>query len=357
VLITHSTLDDQGSLGSVDSSGMLALVAGLGNQLRAGFESGAGVGLAARRGGGFDGVVVCGMGGSGIAADVARGLFGATAGIPIVSSKGYGLPAFAGRSTLVVAVSYSGNTDETLAAYRQACGRDATVVSISAGGELATLSATDGTAHVSVPADVPMPRAAVGYLCGATIGVLEAADVTGSIEADLSQTIASLDELAFRVGPESPVADNELKELALWVAGRTPVVWASEGLTEAAALRWKNQLNENAKVPAFCSTLPELDHNEIEGWSAGKGVSFGLIVLRHPGEHPRIADRVQASLEAISGASLPHREVWAEGTGPLEWLFSLIMKADFASIYLAVLRGVDPTPVPVLMGLKERLRP
>src|SRR5206468_6915576 len=113
----------------------------------------------------------------------------------------------------------------------------------------------------------------------------------------------------------------------------------------------------NAKVPAYCSILPELDHNEIEGWSAGKGVSFGLVVLRHPGEHPRVADRVQASLVAISEANLPYREVWAEGDGPLQWLFSLMMKADFASVYLAVLRGVDPTPVPVLMELKERLRP
>jgi glucose/mannose-6-phosphate isomerase len=352
----HATLDDRRAIDSVDKSGMLSIVAGLGRQLGAGFEAGRGVGAGAE-GSGFDGVVVCGMGGSGIAGDVARSLYGGSLAMPLVSSKGYGLPGFCGPKTLVAAVSYSGNTEETLAAYEEARGRGCTVLAICGGGELAERAAANGDLHVAVPTDLPMPRAAVGYLSGAMIGALGALGLAPADPLEVERAGACLDDLAERLGPDRAIGDNEAKSLALWLAGRTAVIWGSEGVAEAAALRWKNQLNENAKVPAFCSVLPELDHNEIEGWSAGTGVSFGLVVLRHGGEHPRIAVRVDASLETAAASGAPARQVWAEGTTPVEHLLSLMMKADFASIYVAVLRGVDPTPVPVLMGLKDRLRP
>ncbi len=125
---------------------------------------------------------------------------------------------------------------------------------------------------------------------------------------------------------------------------------------EPVALRWKNQMNENAKVPAFWSLLPELDHNEVEGWSSDTTKEFAVIALRHAGEHPRVAERFALTAELASEAGLDAREVRAEGDGPLEWLFSQILLGDFVSTYLAILRGVDPTPVPALTGLKERLR-
>ena len=126
-------------------------------------------------------------------------------------------------------------------------------------------------------------------------------------------------------------------------------------MKEAAALRWKTQMNENAKCPAFHSMLPELDHNELEGWSSGTGERFALAILRHEGEHRRIAARVEASLDTMSASGLETREVWAEGTSPFEQLFALVMVGDFTSTYLAVLRGVDPMGVPNVAGLKERL--
>lgn len=363
--MTRGTLDDRASLEAIDRSGMLALAGGLGRQLRTGFEAAGGAISGPRDGARWGlpapsevtGVLVCGMGGSGIAGDVVRSLMAGSAKVPVAGCKGYALPGSCGPGTLVVAVSYSGNTEETLATYDAAVARGCAVVSISAGGALAQRASLGGSPHVAVPSDVPMPRAAVGYLAGAALAVVDSVVGGGRVSDELEPTVALLDDLAARLGPDRPLPDNEAKELALWLAGRIPVAWGSEGLAEAAALRWKNQLNENAKIPAFCSLLPELDHNEVEGWGATSGLPFGLIVLRHGAEHPRIADRVDASLEAIGASALSVRQVWAEGSSPLASLFSLMMKADFATIYLAVLRGVDPTPVPVLMGLKERLRP
>jgi len=365
LLVTRGTLDDRASLEAIDGSGMLALAGGLGRQLRTGYEAAAAAMSRPRDGAHpslptaaeVTGVVACGMGGSGIAGDVVRSLMAESAQVPVAVCKGYVLPGSCGPGTLVVAVSYSGNTEETLATHEAALARGCAVVSVSAGGALAERAARTGSPHVAVPSDVPMPRAAVGYLAGAALGVIDRVVGAGAVSDELEPTVALLDDLATRLGPDRPLPDNEAKELALWLAGRIPVVWGSEGLAEAAALRWKNQLNENAKVPAFCSLLPELDHNEVEGWGATSGVPFGLIVLRHGAEHPRISDRVDASLEAIGASTLSVRQVGAEGSSPLASLFSLIMKADFATIYLAALRGVDPAPVPVLTGLKERLRP
>jgi glucose/mannose-6-phosphate isomerase len=361
LLVTRGTLDDRGSIEAADKSGMLSLAAGLGRQLSAGYAAGVEAAGEVPEGGPFDSIVVCGMGGSGVAGDVVRSLYSNELSIPVVSLKGYVLPAFVGvrgqTCSLVLAVSYSGDTEETLALYEQARNRGATVVTISSGGELAARSMAHAVRHVSVPNDVPTPRVALGYLSGAALGVLQSLGLVASPRRDVERTAELLSDLAERLGPERALSDNEAKALALWLAGRIPVVWGSEGLAEGAVLRWKNQLNENAKVPAFASLLPELDHNEIEGWRPGAGLPFGLVVLRHGAEDPRVASRVSASLDAVSDSGLAMREVWAEGSSPLESLFSLMMKADFASIYLAVVRGVDPTPVPVLTGLKKRLRP
>jgi glucose/mannose-6-phosphate isomerase len=359
LLVTRGTLDEPASIEATDRSGMLSLVGDLGRHLSAGYFSGVAVkhevGEPA-----FDSLVVCGMGGSGVAADVVRSLYSNLLSIPVVSIKGYELPAFVGAHgetrSLVLAVSYSGDTEETLSLEEQARGRGATVVTIGGGGQLAARSAAYGAPHVSVPNDIPMPRVALGYLAGAALGVLECFGLVASLRKEVQRTDALLSDLGQRLGPDQPLPANEAKALALWLAGRFPVVWGSEGLAEGAALRWKNQLNENAKVPAFASVLPELDHNEIEGWGPGAGIPYGLIVLRHAMEGDRLAARMSASMESVRDSDLAMREVWAEGSTPLQALFSLMMMADFSTIYVAILRGVDPTPVPVLTGLKEVLR-
>jgi glucose/mannose-6-phosphate isomerase len=350
-----ATLDDRAVIAAADPGGMLGFIAGMGGQLRKGFQLGAAV-PSPPPAQGTQAVVVCGMGGSGIAGDVARSVFAAESPVPIVVSKGFQLPGWCRSDSFVIAVSFSGDTEETVTAYEEAVVRGCRVATVSAGGRLEDASASNRTPHVPIPNDVPMPRAAVGYLAAGVIGLLSATGLFPDAGKTVTTTADALDLLADRVGPGRPTPENEAKGVAAMVADRIALVWTSEGPAEAAALRWKTQLNENAKMPAFHSILPELDHNEIEGMAAADAGQFGVLVLRHRLEHPRVAARVEATLEVLGGSGLEVREVWGSGATPLEVVFWLLMLGDFASVYAAVLRGVDPTPVPVLMGLKERLR-
>jgi glucose/mannose-6-phosphate isomerase len=350
-----ATLDDPAVISAADPGGMLGLIGRTGGQLRRGFELGrAAPALPSAEG--IDAVVVCGMGGSGIAGDVVRSTFASVARVPIVVVKGYSLPAFCGHDSMVIAVSFSGNTEETVAAYVEAVTRGCRLVAVSAGGELAALSEADETPHVRIPDDVSMPRAGLGYLAGAAIGVLSATETVPPSEVPVERAATMLDGLAARLGLERSGQDNEAKSVSQWLGPRTPLVWGTEGLAEAAALRWRTQFNENAKMAAFHSILPELDHNEIEGLAGEDGSRFAAMILRHDLEHPRMSARVVATVAALSRTGLEAREVRGPGSTPLEIVFSLILLGDFVSAYTAILRGVDPTPVPVLMGLKERLR-
>ena len=353
--MAQATLDDPDALRAGDPSGMLALVGAMGTQLREAFD----VGHRASNLPAADGlrsIAVCGMGGSGIVGDVVRAAWATRLSVPVVSVKGYTLPAFCGPDTLVLAVSYSGETEETLAAYVQAVGADCRVVAISSGGQLADLARTDGVPHITVPGHVPAPRAALGYLIGASAGVLDAAGLIAEVGPELDAAAGVLEQLSAELGPDGSAERNRAKSLAAWLQGRTPVVWGSEGLAEAAALRWKTQFNENAKRPAFHAVLPELDHNEIEGWTEGEGGRFALVVLRHSLENPRVARRVQATREAIAGSGLESREVSVAGESSIGALLALVMLGDFTSTYLAILQGVDPMPVRILTLLKQQLR-
>jgi glucose/mannose-6-phosphate isomerase len=350
-----ATLDDSSAIAAADPSGMLSLAGSAGRQLLEGYRAGASAnGLPSAEG--VRSLVVCGMGGSGVAGDVLRGLYDSRLAVPITVCKGYTVPESCGRDTLVLAVSFSGDTEETLAAYVDAVGRGARVVAVGGGGELAALAEADQVARVAPPSGIPVPRAALGFLAGAGVGALEAIGMVPPAEETVAEASGHLDRLADTLGAGAPAEGNQAKRLAAWLMDRTPVIWGSEGLAEAAALRWKTQCNENAKVPAFWGVIPEIDHNEIEGWGAGTGGPFAALFLRHRGEHPRIAARVAARIEAVAGSGLAVDEVHATHPAPMAALFSLIMVGDFTSTYLGILRGIDPTPVPVLTGLKERLR-
>ncbi|HEY1331343.1 MAG TPA: bifunctional phosphoglucose/phosphomannose isomerase [Actinomycetota bacterium] len=350
-------IDDLTAVSVADPGHMLDHIASLGAQLRAGYAAGVGAaGLPS--GDGIRSIVVCGMGGSGVAGDVLRVLMAPRLPLPVLVCKGYDVPAACGPDTLVLAVSFSGDTEETVSAYASAAERGCRMVAISRGGRLEALARRDGAARVGVDVEAPMPRQALGFLGAAPLGVLEAIGLLPSPSREVGEAAAAVDALAERLGPGRRLAVNEAKDLARWLGERTPVVWGSEGPAETAAARWKTQMNENAKIPAFASWLPELDHNEIEGWSRGTGGPFALVVLRHAGEPPRIGDRVEATLAAIKDAGLESRQVWADDAvdSDLARLFTLILLGDFVSAYVAILRGTDPSPIPVLSGLKDLLR-
>ena len=335
---------------------MLAAAGSLGEQLRAGFELGTSApGLP--DGDGITSVVVCGMGGSGITGDVLQAALADAAPVPVIASKGYGVPSFLGQDSLVLAVSYSGNTEETTTAFEAAVARGARVIAVASGGELLSRAADrQVAASVRIPPDAIAPRAALGYLVGAALGAVAAVGLCDveRLRDELDQAAGRLRTAIDRLGPAAPSEKNEAKRLATWLRDATPLVWGTEGIGETAARRWKTQLNENAKTPAFGGALPELDHNEVEGWSGGGADGYRAVVLRSRFEPDAMAHRVPATLEAMASVGLEAREVWGDGESALEQLCGLIMTGDYVSIYLAILRGVDPTPIPLLSALKSR---
>lgn len=347
-------LDDTGALRAGDPGGMLERIASLPRQLRDGLAAAAGT-AALPPPQGIRAVVMCGMGGSGVAGDVVRSVYGPTVEVPVVVVKGYTLPAFCDGDCLVVASSFSGDTEEVVSVYREALARGCRVVAVASNGELAALAEAHDAPLVPVPGEIGMPRAAVGFLSAAAIGVLHAVGLLPSAARDVEQAASLLEEFGPSLGPARPLDGNQAKAVAAWLGPRVPVVWGSEGLAEAAAGRWRTQFNENAKVPAFASVIPELDHNEVEGWTGLGDGPFAVVVLRHGREAAAIDRRVRATMAALEGPGLDIRQVSAPDAPALASLFALVAVGDYASAYAAILRGVDPTPVPVLTGLKERL--
>jgi glucose/mannose-6-phosphate isomerase len=346
-------LDDVARLRALDPGDMLGAIASLPRQAHTSYADG----LAASPLPSLTGVAAvtyCGMGGSGVAGDVVRSLFRGRVGVPIEVNRAPELPGYCGPSTLVVVCSYSGGTAEALAAYDEALARGSRTLALTSGGELGARAEAAGTPIVRVPAGL-MPRAALGHLAFGLLGALEAAGLLPRLRADVDEAIAEMERLVHDLGPDVGTDRNAAKQVARAIGDRTPVIWGAEGFAATAAGRWRTQWNENAKLPAFSSALPELDHNEVVGWSEGAGRSFAVVALRHADEHPDVAARFPLSLEIARGAGAEPVEVTASGTSPLARLFSLVVLGDFASTYVGLARGVDPSPIEAISQLKAAL--
>lgn len=340
-------IDDAATLG--EPSGLLGAYLQAGWRLRQGFEAGRAVRPTPVPD--LRSVTFCAMGGSAAAADAISSALERSAPVPMVTVRDYVLPAFCDERSLVVCLSYSGNTEETLSAFEEALARGCSVVAVCAGGALAERASESGAPAVELPSELPHPRAALGSLVGGALGALAAAEVVPSVEADVHHAAAVLDDLAAAVRGD----ESEAVAVADWVGDRVPVVWSSGAVGAAAAWRWKCAFNENAKAPAFASTLPELDHHEIVGWSPGRGRGFAAVVLRHAGEHPTVPVRVRATVDAVRASGLEHREVRAHGRTGLAQVLSLMLLGDAASVHHAVSRGVDPAPIDAITELKRRI--
>ncbi|TMK22730.1 MAG: bifunctional phosphoglucose/phosphomannose isomerase, partial [Actinobacteria bacterium] len=258
-----------------------------------------------------------------------------------------------GPHTLVVLVSYSGETAETLACFQEAHARGAQMIAVSTGGRLGEMAHAHDFPHVAVPAGI-QPRAAFGYLASAVLVVCEQLGVLGDQTGDLVEVDELLREQAARCGRAVATADNPAKATAVSLEGMLPVVWGQTGPLAVAAARWKTQLNENAKVPAYASVFPELDHNEIVGIGPGAPPAdrLAIVGLRPTNEDPRLTRRVAATLTAAREAGARVIEASVHGASPIGQLAVAAQLGDLASTYLAVLRGVDPTPVEAIARLK-----
>jgi len=337
---------DQMSRGNRDSD-MLAAVLALPDQLRrAAVQPPVALDSAF-----YTNLVVLGMGGSGISGDVAAAVLSEECAVPIIVVKEGGLPAFVGKGSLLVAASYSGNTAETLAGCAEAMRREADIACVSSGGELLDMAEKNGFPIVKVPGDM-QPRAALGYLAVATLSLLAAA-VGISIVEQVREAIEILDKLAVALAPGAAETENSAVSLARKMVGKVPIVYGGSRVAAVAANRWKCQLNENSKVPAFRNEYPEMGHNEIVGWSDGNPLRSAalLVALRDRGaENPGFDVALDISREGAAGLV----EISSQGVTALARFFSLAYIGDFVSVYLALARGIDPTPVEAIGRLKSR---
>ncbi|HEY3188225.1 MAG TPA: bifunctional phosphoglucose/phosphomannose isomerase, partial [Solirubrobacteraceae bacterium] len=236
------------------------------------------------------GLVVAGMGGSAIGGDLARVALGDHASRPIVTARDYGLPGWTTPDTTVLCASYSGNTEETLTAFEAAGALGARRVAATTGGQLAELARAENVPVIPLPGGF-QPRVAVAYMTVAALEVAAACGAGPRMASEIDVAAAHIDQLCAEWGPEADEG-NIAKQVALALSGSVPVI-AGAGLTAPVAYRWKTQINENAKVPAFAGELPEVDHNEIVGWQGTAGLgSFAAVFLEDADQHPRIGTRM-----------------------------------------------------------------
>jgi glucose/mannose-6-phosphate isomerase len=299
------------------------------------------------------GLIVAGMGGSAIGGALAREALGDRASRPIELARGYALPAWATPDTMVLCSSYSGNTEETLAVYEAAGALGAPRIVATTGGKLAEEARGENVPVIPLPGGF-QPRAAVAY---SLVVALEVAWLCGAgerLHAEIDVAAAHVEHIIEMWGPDAP-GDSLAKELARGLHGTIPQV-AGSGLTAPIAYRWKTQINENAKTPCFAHELPELDHNEIVGWEGASQLGrFSAVFLDDSDLHPRIRQRIELTRGLIEAEAAGTYRVESVGQNRTERLISLVLLGDLVSLYLAVLREVDPTPVAPIERLKSAL--
>ncbi len=299
-------------------------------------------------------VVVLGMGGSGIAGDVLAAVAAPFMAVPVAVVKGYVPPDYVGTGSLVFAVSFSGNTEETLEAAAAAYEAGASLVVVAGGGELVRLAGEWNVPVVPVPTDIPQPRAALGAMAVPPLVLLEA---IGLFPGAVQWVVQAIDQLRRR--RDELARPGSTAEAVAHRIGRTmPLVHSSQDLGKAAALRWKAQVNENAKCPAFWNLHPELCHNELAGWGQHGDVTrqvLTLVNLRHDAEHPQVSRRFDLAVEVLREVMADVIEVRASGEGDLAQLLDLALIGDVVSLHMAANEGIDPGPIPVLDEVKRDL--
>ncbi|MFH1646681.1 MAG: bifunctional phosphoglucose/phosphomannose isomerase [Chloroflexota bacterium] len=304
---------------------------------------------------GVNKVVVLGMGGSAIGGDLVRSLAQAEARIPVIVHRDYGLPAFVDAKTLVIASSYSGNTEETLSAFEPALKTGARILAMTTGGKLMDMAGAKKIPVFKIDYKA-QPRAALGYSFIPTLAVLQKLGFLSDKAADVDEAVEVLEKMSARLDERSPLASNPAKQLAQRLYGCLPVVYGA-GIAAEAAHRWKTQINENAKAWAFYEVFPELNHNAAVGYPLPKAIAqkVRVVLLRSPSFNDRVKLRYEVTCELLKRAGVAYEFVDSEGKSPLAQMLSLVFHGDLTSYYLAILNGVDPSPVEVISYLKDKL--
>jgi glucose/mannose-6-phosphate isomerase len=368
-------LDDLALLEAADPGGVLRQAASAAAQVRtsarATAETDLGPVISAGR---PRSIVVTGMGGSGVAGDVLSAVCGPGSASPVVAQHDYRLPGWVGAADLVIAVSCSGTTEETLSATEEAVRRGCPLLAVGGAGSPLAQIAEQARAPFIPVEPAGMPRLTLWGLAVPLMIIADRLGVADIPAAALEAAAADLERVSHLCRPDSESFVNPAKTLALELAGTLPMIWGSSPLTGVAATRFACQLNENAKYPAITGVLPEANHNQVVAfdgpfapWPAGgqvvldeekdprPPVPLRLVILRDREEHPQVARRRQVSAELAEQRGIEVSELAADGDTPLQRLAGLIQLIDYATVYLGIAIGVDPGPIAVISELKERI--
>ncbi|MCX5678626.1 MAG: bifunctional phosphoglucose/phosphomannose isomerase [Candidatus Omnitrophica bacterium] len=350
-------LDSLSAVKKYDRSGMVSVIEGFPKQCRDAEK----IGLLSNIPDSFKikyrNIVCTGMGGSAIGADIARSYTADESRTPIFVNRNYKLPAFVGRDSLVIVSSYSGNTEETISAFKDAVTKGARIIMITSGGALKGLAERRSIPVIIVPPGL-QPRAAIGYSFFTLITVLSKIGVISDKRKDIREAIKGLEELEkTSIGLAVRAPKNLAKDIARNIHSKIPVIYSEADHLDAVTTRWRGQLAENAKTIASSNLFPEMTHNEIVGWECPEKAlkDLAVIMLKDRDDNPRVAKRMEIVKKIVSGLGVKVIEVNSRGTGLLARIFSLIYIGDYVSYYLAILNKRDPTPVERIAYLKKEM--
>ena len=351
----HEILDDPDAIKKVDASDMLGVIRNFPEQIEEAIKIAEGVEVGA-----FNPyqIVIAGVGGSAIGGDILASWLFKRIGIPIFVNRAYKLPSFVGANTLLFTVSYSGNTEETLSLFEDGIKKGCKVVAITSGGMLAKRCKEEAVKLISIPLGKP-PRAAVAYLFMPIVVVLKELGIYDP-DKELKVAVENIKTLREKLVPENHIESNPAKQMAMQLHNETPIIYGL-AIFNAIARRWQTQLNENAKVLSWHGTFPEMNHNEIEAWANDeRSGRFTAVLLRDDFlPENRLQKRVRLTKDLILQKHAKKViEVVAQGGHEKDYIARMLYAmylGDFVSIYLAILRGIDPSPVGAIEGFKREL--
>jgi len=348
-----SLLDDQKLLKEKDGSGMLDILSAFNRQLQDSIRIATEFDFIPE--GEIQQIVIPALGGSATGAAIAQVFLRGRLEIPFIISRQYELPVFVDSKTLALPCSYSGNTDETLEAFEFCCARNIRVICITSGGELARRAAVRGLPVVKLPEGLP-PRAAYTYSFCAIVRILEKIGAVSNRMQEVENSIEGVEAVLQHFTPDVPSEENRAKKLAIKVFGSIPVVYGSTDSLSPIARRWANQFSENGKHLAFWNYLPEMAHNEIEGWKNPPGCLQQMLplFLRDQSDHDKVNNKINDTRDYLTSRNLRVLEYWSSRNTWLEKLWELLLLGDFASTYLSFLNDEDPTEIKAIKFLKEK---
>ncbi|PIP68469.1 MAG: bifunctional phosphoglucose/phosphomannose isomerase [Candidatus Omnitrophica bacterium CG22_combo_CG10-13_8_21_14_all_43_16] len=349
-------LDNLKLIKKLDRSDMLKFISGLPGQCRDAYKIGSSVNIS-KPSIKISNIVFAGVGGSSIGAGLVKVYLHDELKIPVSICRNYALPDFTREDTILFCSSYSGNTEETLSCFENGLKKKAFIITLGSGGRLKEIALKNNITHISIPSGYP-PRTAVGYMSIIILAILARLDLIKDKENDVKELCNVLSDIRDKeIGFEVPLVKNISKQIAAKLYKKYPVIYGTADTTEAVAMRWREQIAENAKALSSGNVFPEMNHNEIVGWKFPKNIlkDFKAIIFSDKDDYERVKERIKIISGIIKKSGSEVILLKRDSGGRLARIFSLLYIGDFVSFYLAILNNIDPTPVEVIDYLKKEL--